>query len=318
MRRNYFLRADTVLYCDGGSALRVDAAYAEIVARLYPEAVLVSTKRLTGGVSADVFQLDLQFADGEPCAVVLRIHGESHSGHPAKVEYQLLQALHENDLPVPTPLLVDVSGAIIPEPFLVMSFIEGSTEIPEPQMFEYIDSMAAMLVRIHSAPTKNLPGLPLRLDPLPEVFEFLPEGDEWTELHGYLQSRNKQPYTDEPQLLHGDYWPENLLWQDGAVAAVLDWEDAAVGDPLSDVAACRVELRYKFGVPGMQRFTETYAKHRTLDYERLALWQVYVAAAAQRYMGDWGLPAEREAHMRLVALASIREAADDLMAGIDL
>jgi aminoglycoside phosphotransferase (APT) family kinase protein len=116
-----------------------------------------------------------------------------------------------------------------------------------------------------------------------------------------------------PKLLHGDFWPENLLWQQGAVAAVVDWEDAALGDPLSDVAASRVELRYKFGKGSMRRFTEAYAKHHKVDRARLALWQVYVAAAAQRYMGGWGLDPALEAHMRAEALVSIREAGDELM-----
>jgi hypothetical protein len=45
----------------------------------------------------------------------------------------------------------------------------------------------------------------------------------------------------------------------------------------------------------------------------LALWQVYVAAAAQHFMGDWGLAPALEAHMRREALASIQEAGVILM-----
>ena len=75
----------------------------------------------------------------------------------------------------------------------------------------------------------------------------------------------------------------------------------------------RVELRYKFGKASMQRFTQAYARHRVVDGERLALWQVYVAAAAQRFMGEWGLAPALEVHMRTEALASIREAGAALM-----
>jgi aminoglycoside phosphotransferase (APT) family kinase protein len=35
-------------------------------------------------------------------------------------------------------------------------------------------------------------------------------------------------------LLHGDYWPDNTLWRDGRLVCVIDWEDAALGDPLAD------------------------------------------------------------------------------------
>lgn len=159
----------------------------------------------------------------------------------------------------------------------------------------------------------DLPDLPARIDPLSDVFEYLPESEEWNPLRTYLGSLPHTAYQDLPKLLHGDFWPENLLWHQGAVAAILDWEDAAVGDPLSDVAGCSVELRYKFGTAGMQRFIEAYAAQRTVDLNRLALWQVYVAAAAQRYMGGWGLDAGLEAHMRAEALASIRDAGLVLM-----
>ena len=63
----------------------------------------------------------------------------------------------------------------------------------------------------------------------------------------------------------------------------------------------------------MQRFTRAYVKHRVVDRDRLALWQVYVAAAAQRFMGEWGLDPTLEAHMRIEALTSIREAGATLM-----
>jgi aminoglycoside phosphotransferase (APT) family kinase protein len=287
--------------------------YADIVARLFPGAQLNTTLRLAGGVSADVHRLDLTLADGGTTSVVVRAHGPSHSGHAAELEYQLLRALHRDGVPVPEPLLVDVSGRVLTNPFLVMAFIEGTSAVPAGGAAQYIDEMAHVLTKIHASPTADLPPLPTRNDPLPEVLSYLPEGPDWEVLRAHLRSLADTEYVETPKLLHGDFWPENLLWRNGAVAAILDWEDAALGDPLSDVAGCRVELRYKFGKASMQRFTQAYARHRIVDYERLALWQVYVAAAAQQFMGQWGLPPALEAHMRTEALASIREAGAALM-----
>lgn len=287
--------------------------YAEIVTRLFPAAELEAVVRLRGGVSADVHRLDLKLADGSRTRLVLRAHGASHSGHPAETEFQLLRALHQGGVPVPEPLLVDASGSLLSDPFLVMAFVEGSSAVPGGQEGRYLDVMAGVLAQIHALPTGELTMLPLRNDPLPDVLDFLPEGREWASLRTHLQSLADTAYTQSPMLLHGDFWPENLLWRDGELAAILDWEDAALGDPLSDIACARVELRYRFGVAGMQRFTEAYEGHRAVDHERLALWQVYVAAAAQRFMGEWGLAADLEAHMRTEALASIREAAAVLM-----
>ena len=214
---------------------------------------------------------------------------------------------------MPEPLFVDASGSLLADPFVVTAFVEGTSTIPAAQQSKYIDVMADALTKIHAMPTSGLPTLPARTDPLPEVFDYLPESPEWDELRAHLRTLADTAHVEAPTLLHGDFWPQNLLWQKGAIAAILDWEDAALGDPLSDVAVSRVELRYKFGKAGMQRFTQAYAKHQVVDGKRLALWQVYVAAAAQRFMGEWGLTPALEAHMRKEALASIREAGAALL-----
>ena len=55
-------------------------------------------------------------------------------------------------------------------------------------------------------------------------------------------------------LLHGDFWPGNILWRDGQIVGVIDWEDAAFGDPLADIANTRLELLWAFGVEAMRQF----------------------------------------------------------------
>jgi len=260
------------------------SAHNSIVAELLPDAEVERVVRLTGGVSADVHRIDLRLVDGTKTSLVLRSHGASYSGHPADLEHQLLQVLHQNGLPVPKPLLFDTSGSLFEDPFLLVEFIEGTSEISSSQQGHCIDSMANMLAQIHALPIADLPTLPMRTNPLPEVFDYLPGGEEWQDLFAHLRSLSDTECVDLPKLLHGDYWPKNLLCQNDTINSVIDWEDAAIGDPVSDVACCR-----------------------------LALWQVYVAAAAQRFMGEWGLDPTLEAHMRSEALNSIREAGAILM-----
>ena len=286
----------------------------QALADIYPDAELTDCDRLEGGVSADVYRIDFRVAGKDIAPVVLRCHGDSHGGHAAQLEYELLKALYEAGLPVPQPLLVDDSCGVLSDPFLVIGFMAGSAKFPAAELPARVPRLAQALAQIHNARPCNLPTLPQRLDPLPELFEFMPEGEEWQDLIAYLRTLEKTSYTGPQCLLHGDYWPENILWQDGDISAVLDWEDAALGDPLSDVAAARVELRYLHGSDVMEQFSNAYAEYAPVDTNRLALWQIYVAAAAHCYMGHWGLAPEREAHMRREALASMREAAAQLMA----
>jgi hypothetical protein len=65
----------------------------------------------------------------------------------------------------------------------------------------------------------------------------------------------------------------------------------------------------------MQTLTRAYQAERNVDVERLAVWQIYVAAAAQYFMSEWGLPVRQERHMRKTALLAIREAGEFLMNG---
>lgn len=289
--------------------------YTTALDRLYPGSSISTVERLTGGVSADVYRLDLSLPDGRVQPLVLRAHGATHSGHDAELEFQLLEALYNGGLSVPEPLLVDMSAELVPDPFLIMKFVEGNTHIPEARLDQHVELMAQALTRIHTLPLTGLPDLPKREEPWPELLQYLPEGDEWEALAKRLHDAELPAFEGAPQLLHGDFWPENLLWQDEQIVAVLDWEDAALGDRYADVAAARVELRYLFGQEVMERFSTAYARYLPIDRRRILLWQIYVAAAAQKYMGSWGLPEEREARMRREALASIREAAEELACG---
>ena len=280
---------------------------AELVAEVWPGATLRSARRLTGGVSAQVYALEVAHSSGALAQVVVREHAPVESHYTAELEFLLLKALHSLDLPVPQPILFDARCTLAATPFVIMAAIPGSSVIPTGEAFEYIDEMARQLFRIHQAPIQNLPALPSRVDPLPEVFEYLPTAAEWGGLKARLRALTDTGFKGAPCLLHGDYWAQNLLWEQGRITGILDWEDAAIGDPLSDVAGASVELRYLFGREGMQRFIAAYSALSSVDPTRLALWQVYVAAAAQHFMSTWQLAPEREARMRQQALATLEE-----------
>ena len=294
-----------------------DAHLNQLMEAHFPESTVTGIERLTGGVSADVHRIDLDDG-GAPRSVVVREHGERHGGHSASTEFALLQALHESGVLVPRPLAIDISKTISEHDCLVIEYIPGDSGFPRAEVSHYLAQAADALAGIHERGLPGLPALPERIEPLPEVFDYWPEGEESQPLKRFLQQHDWPLFSGAHSLLHGDFWPENLLWKEGELSAVLDWEDAAVGDPLSDLAASRVEFRYQFGREGMQTFTAAYSRHRTIDSTRLALWQIFVAAAGQHFMGDWGLPVERVQHMRRVALSAIKEAGEALMNGKDL
>lgn len=271
------------------------------------KATVETVERLPGGVSAEIHLLTLRDASGTAKRVVLR---EKATTLPQ--ELLAMGFARSQGLPVPpvTPIPEGVTPSGLPA--LVMPWISGTTVIdqahPEPQLQAMADALAAL----HQVPTKGLETLPRLLDPLPELPAFLAVDPAFAPLAKDLATRPRSPFMGTPALLHGDFWPGNVLWAEERLLAMLDWEDTHLGDPHVDVSLTRLELRYLLGSEGTAHFTTCYRARTPLDEARLALWDSYVAAAALTYMGSWGLPEAEVAHMRREATAFIHEAANRL------
>jgi hypothetical protein len=71
--------------------------------------------------------------------------------------------------------------------------------------------------------------------------------------------------------------------------AVVDWEDAGLGDPLKDLAEARVEMVWLFGVAVVERFTDCYRAKMAIDFTNLPYWDLCaVLRLARLTKGDWG------------------------------
>lgn len=270
-------------------------------------------ERMEGGVSAEVYHLALLQPDGNKEHVVLRIHGATHCGHAAELEFHILKALFWAGISVPKPLSLDASCSLLENPYLIIAFVEGASGLTQPMCKASVETMVEALISVHEVPVDIMPTLPRRADPIPELLDLLPTDAEWNDFRGYLRRMKNSHFSGSDVVLHGDFWPSNLIWSEGRIAAILDWEDAGLGDPLSDVACADLELRYIHGKQGKVLFENAYAKHRKIDPHRLALWLAYVSSAALKYMGDWGLESAKEEHMRQTAHDSLREAAAVLL-----
>jgi aminoglycoside phosphotransferase (APT) family kinase protein len=248
-----------------------------ILQRLAPGAQVTHSAALVGGVSADVRAVSFTLSDGSADRVVLRRHrdrdGEPDRRDRAAREHALLGVLHARGLPVPRPRM------FVPPATLVLDFIEGDTVLPD----DPVEALAATLAGIHAIGAEpSLPALPVA-----DAAAAVPE------VHRHLQDACGV-YAGTPRLLHGDYWPGNVMWRAGRLVAVLDWEDAALGDPLFDVACARLELCCARDMATAERFTAAYARHAetAAAMPRLPWWDLHVATAAQQSMDAWGLTAD--------------------------
>jgi aminoglycoside phosphotransferase (APT) family kinase protein len=88
-------------------------------------------------------------------------------------------------------------------------------------------------------------------------------------------------------LLHGDLWPGNIIWREGRIAAVIDWEEAELGDPLYDVSITRLDLLWAFGIDAMDHFTAHYQAMTGAEFTHLPYWDLCAALRPAGNIGQW-------------------------------
>ncbi|MCK6505041.1 phosphotransferase [Myxococcota bacterium] len=272
----------------GAPAAGPAAPWQELLDRLVPGARLLDHRPLHGGVSATTTLVIGREPSGGPCLIVVRVERAADFKDPDRLgsadQARLLAALRDAGLPVPAPLGADPTATLLGAPWLATAFVEGDTGLPPdgPAL------LGRLLARLHALPPPADLPLPPRRDPAPELQVLAPD----------LAATCTPGPGPDPVLLHGDYWPGNVLWRRGAVCAILDWEDAALGDPHADLATARIELQVALGAAAVEGFTRAYATARPVEPRRLVAWEALAAAGALASMDAWGLPAEALEHRR--------------------
>lgn len=286
-----------------------DQRLGDIVRKLNPSAKLLRAWALTGGISAQMVALEVEQGSGAIKKLVVRWHWSADprdNPHLAAAdEYRLLGTLRAAGLPVPAPVDYDTSGEILASPYLVLEYVEGAAEFAPASLPDYLRQFTGTLAKIHRIDGANadLSFLPVQDSPNAKKWRTRPEAlDESLDegrIRAALETARNLPGRNAPSLLHGDYWPGNLVWRNGALVAVIDWEDAQIGDPLSDLGSSRLDVLWEFGIDAMHRFTEQYqALQPALDYRRLPYWDLIGALRPMHSIGEWAGSAERERHMR--------------------
>jgi aminoglycoside phosphotransferase (APT) family kinase protein len=287
--------------------IKKDNKFEQVVQKMDPQSKLLRTWELKGGVSAQVTALEIERTDGQRRKVIVRQHGErdlKHNPQIAADEFKLLHRLHSLGIAAPMSYQLDQSGEIFPTPYIVIEYIEGETAFTPTNVPDFLRQFATHLIRIHQVdgPKLDISFLPKieqryaeKLRDRPEhVDESLEEG----RIRDVLEAVWPFPQRNSAALLHGDFWPGNLLWKDGELVAIIDWEDAALGDPLADVANSRLEILWAFGMDVMDSFTHQYQSMTGIDFTLLPYWDLCAALRPIAQISQWGLDDTTEKTMR--------------------
>ena len=217
--------------------------------------VPITVDPIKGGGSCEVFALDRG-----PCRWVLRRaprHASSATAHDVLREFRILDAIKDEAVRIARPVLSCRDIDVFETPFYVMERIPGSpvrstvpagwAAAPETHgaaLDELIDALAA----IHAVDWEAC-----GMGDLARTGDYLSQQlTRWlTQLDSYggrdLPGARRiatwlgkhRPLPQASALCHGDYKLDNVLFAADSpprLLAVVDWEMAAIGDPLVDLA----------------------------------------------------------------------------------
>jgi aminoglycoside phosphotransferase (APT) family kinase protein len=176
------------------------------------------------------------------------------TAHDMGREYRVMSALHASAVPVPRMLAICEDDAVVGAPFYVMERVEGTVYTRAAQLealgaertgaisTRVVDTLADLHAIVPDAVGLGDFGRPegflarqvarwkTQLDA--SRSRELPDADE---LHRRLAA--DVPPEGAVGIVHGDYRLDNVLVDaDDRPAAVIDWEMATLGDPLTDLA----------------------------------------------------------------------------------
>ncbi len=285
---------------------KIDKKFEAVVHAINPDYKLINTIDLIGGVSATTRVLEVLQSKGKNKKLLVRQHGKKdlkNNPNIAKDEFNLLKKLYEIGLPVQEPYFLDTSKKIFPHPYIVIEYIVGNTDFKPKVLTTYLSKLAPHLAKIHKVEISqhNLSFLPKQEDRFTKIINKqsakLDKSLSEEDIIDVLKSIWPLKHNNETVLLHGDFWPGNTLWEDGQLVGIIDWEDAALGDPLSDLANCRLEILWAFGMKALEDFTKYYKSKNKIDFSNLPYWDLCAALKPCGKLSGWGLEKKTEQAM---------------------
>ncbi|GAA3949826.1 phosphotransferase family protein [Gordonia caeni] len=281
------LRADDVrkLLSDNG---------VEVTGELHIDLISGGRSNLTFAVNDDVHRW---VARRPPMA------GLTPSAHDMEREWAVTSALVDTDVPVATPVALDRTGDVIGAPCTVVEFVDGqvirSTDDlaswSDAEVGANFDAMVRTLADLHAVDYK---AVGLADFGRPEGFAAR-QVKLWTRQWGHVKTRElpdverlaaalaeRVPESARSTIVHGDYRVDNTIIaadDPARIAAVVDWELSALGDPLTDVALMTVYREPVFS--RVLGFDAAWTSDRYPDGEAMAQRYAEVAGVD---LGDWG------------------------------
>jgi aminoglycoside phosphotransferase (APT) family kinase protein len=172
------------------------------------------------------------------------------SAHAVDREYRLISALHPLGFPVARPYALCTDSEVIGAIFYVMELVEGRAytngalpEFDPPMRRHMYERLVDTLADLHNIDPEaaglgdfGKPGNYFERQVARWTRQYRDsQTDDLPEMERLIDYLPRTlPEQSRVSIVHGDYRIDNVLFADGRLRAVLDWELATLGDPLAD------------------------------------------------------------------------------------
>jgi aminoglycoside phosphotransferase (APT) family kinase protein len=279
-------------------------------------AEVVRVTELKGGVSCSVHSVRLERSDGTRDNVVVRRYGADWHDEGPEVcerEFTLLGALAQRGFPAPRPLLLDKTGTYFGMPTIVISRLPGRGILAPRDLDGYVQQMVDVLVTLHQLPAAEFAFLPNDRERTDRMIVRGPANDDQLQKQIWSVVQSMWPRVKQAArsaLIHGDFWPGNIVWLRDKLSGVVDWEMGRLGDPSKDVGICRCDMAMLFDMDTADEFSRRYALARGAPVADVDFWSLYATTHALRYMHEWAAGYQALGRAELTPEASTKRVAD--------
>lgn len=282
------------------SDMRIDFARAQcVVDTVAPGSRLLSVNPARAAFTNAVDVLDTVSSDGQRRRLVVKRMTDEPDLERATADFHGLQIARRHGIPAPEPVFLDATGDLLGVPGIVTRFVRGRQNANPEDPVEWARNLADLLIRIHDVSPDanerkgiydgNELGLYFLTGDWLEKMSGHPLSDT---IYGAIRELRFGIREVPAVFLHMDYWPGNVLWLDGRVSAVLDWDAAGYGDPALDVGYFRMNMYLRGIKAAADVFLEHYEAARG-PVVNLGFWELACAARPLPDPAAW-IPESRE------------------------
>ena len=273
-----------------------------ILHTIAPDLTLISVSPARGAFTNEVWVLKCRTSSGSILLLAVKLLTDDPSDAPrrASADFHGLKVARAHGIPAPEPLYLDTIGALLGVPGIVTRMVKGRQIAAPENVTAWAKSLADLLLTIHDVTLDegerkhlydgNDLGLYFLTGDYPECMAGHPLSDTIYDAIRELRSGiEKLPAV----FIHMDYWPGNVLWHEGRISAVLDWDAAGYGDPALDVAYFRMNMYLRGVKEAADIFLDQYEAESGASVRNLGFWELARAAGPLPNPALW-IPMSRE------------------------